>query len=104
MGMLSWRLRVFGFMLMAAGFEVAFWQWQERLALFGGMFINYGMWAVALVGAGGFTAATAAVASFYYRPLAATVYFSMTVALFSALFGWAKLLFCLGCVLACMAL
>merc|ERR1711957_326605 len=54
--LLAWRLRVMGFGLMAAGVEVAFWQWEARLAMFGGMFVDYGLWAIALVGAAGFTA------------------------------------------------
>jgi len=99
---LTWRLRVFGFMLMAAGLEVAFWQWQARLLFLGGMFVSYALWAIALVGAGGFTAVTAAAASLFYQPLAASLYLVSAGALFMALLGWTKIIVALCCVAACM--
>jgi len=99
---LTWRLRVFGFMLMTAGLEVAFWQWQARLLFLGGMFVNYALWAIALVGAGGFTAFTAAAASLFYQPLAASLYLVSAGALFMAILGWTGIIVALCCVGACM--
>jgi len=102
--LLAWRLRGMGLMLMAAGVEVAFWQWEERLALFGGMFINYALWSISLVAAGGFTALTVAAASMYYRPIAASLHIMCAVALFTALFGGTHVLVALGFVGLCMVI
>jgi len=101
--LLTWRLRLYGFMLMTAGAEIALWRWEAELALLGGVFA-YALWAAVMVASGGFTAATAAAASIFYRPIAATLYLTSALALFAALFGWVALLAALGLVGGCMAL
>jgi len=101
--LLTWRLRVLGFMLMAAGAEIALWKWEAELALLGGVFAQ-ALWAAVLVGAGGFTATTAALAMIFYRPITATLYLGSAVALFAALFGWLTLLVALSFVASCMLL
>ena len=95
--LLAWRLRVMGFLLMTAGAEIAFWQWQAELALlFGGMFEG-ALWAAVVVGAFGFSLLTAAAASVFYRPVAALVTLSASVTLFAAIFGKVTLLLAAGC-------
>mmetsp|Transcript_108456 Transcript_108456/g.286016 ORF Transcript_108456/g.286016 Transcript_108456/m.286016 type:complete len:552 (+) Transcript_108456:12-1667(+) len=98
---LAWKLRAFGFMLLAAGLEVAFWTWQLEMAAFGGLFAE-SLWLVALVGAGGIAATTSAVAAIFYRPLLSTALLGVAAALFSALFGWVTLVTALGFVGCCM--
>merc|ERR1740139_847526 len=101
--MLSWKLRTFGLLLMMAGVEIAFFGWEARLAVFGGMFINYGLLAIAFMAAAGFTALTVAAASLYYRPIAASLHILSAIAIFTALFGGTKLIIALIIVGSCMA-
>merc|ERR1719401_1790023 len=104
--LLTWRIRLFGFLVMVAGLEIAFIKWEAWFALipYLGELFSGALWAVALVGAAGCTALTVAVASLVYRPLAALLYLSIAVALFAHLFGYVALLTASLCVALCMAL
>jgi len=104
--LLAWRLRFLGFALMASGLEVAFWKWYTDLTLLGpvALAVGHALWVVVLVGAGGFTATTVAAASIFYRPVAALLYLSVGLALFSALFGLMPLLAALGATALSMGL
>jgi len=103
---LTWRIRVLGFMVMFAGCEIAFWKTEVILNLIPilGVVFSGAMWMVALVGAAGFTAATIALASLFYRPLSALVYLACAGALFGCILGHTTLLVTLGIVALCMVL
>jgi len=99
---ISWRLRLLGFTLMSAGLEIAFWEWQAKLAIISAGVFGDALWAMMLVGAGGFAALTAGVASIFYRPISATLYLLSAFVLFATIFGAFQVLAALGCVAACM--
>mmetsp|Transcript_72832 Transcript_72832/g.236611 ORF Transcript_72832/g.236611 Transcript_72832/m.236611 type:complete len:491 (+) Transcript_72832:60-1532(+) len=100
---LTWRIRMFGFLLMVAGLEIALWKWEFALSLLGGVG-GFAIWAFALIGAGGFTACTVAAASVYYHPVSALLTIVAGVALFSVLFGTMTLVMALLVVGGCMSL
>mmetsp|Transcript_31583 Transcript_31583/g.71182 ORF Transcript_31583/g.71182 Transcript_31583/m.71182 type:complete len:577 (+) Transcript_31583:93-1823(+) len=104
--LLTWRIRILGFLVMVAGVEIAFFKWEAWLALvpFLGAAFSNALWAVAIVGAAGFTLLTMAAASIIYRPLSALLFLGIAGALFAHLLGYLTLLMAAGSVGLCMAL
>mmetsp|Transcript_68812 Transcript_68812/g.192969 ORF Transcript_68812/g.192969 Transcript_68812/m.192969 type:complete len:480 (-) Transcript_68812:311-1750(-) len=97
---LTWRIRASGFMLLLAGLEITFRNWQAVLMLFGpaGMALE----TVVIVAASGFCACTIAAARIFYQPVSATFTLCAGVALFCSVFGVMPLVFALTVVASCM--
>eukprot|EP00811_Abedinium_folium_P029185 NODE_4575_length_1874_cov_4.127075.p1 GENE.NODE_4575_length_1874_cov_4.127075~~NODE_4575_length_1874_cov_4.127075.p1 ORF type:complete len:501 (+),score=150.47 NODE_4575_length_1874_cov_4.127075:126-1628(+) len=102
--LLTWRLRVFGYLLMVSGLETTFWHYFFDLSILGGMFVSAALWTVTLIASCGFTMLTVSVAAAFYRPIYSLLWFAASVATFLALFGVVPLLVALACVGACMAI
>lgn len=100
---ITWQIRLAGFFLMIAGFNVSFWKWYAVLLLVpGGMFATYGVASTSAIGACGFIAVTCSAASLMYRPVTAVLYLACGISLFCALFGVTHLLWSLLWVALCM--